>query len=81
MKFCLHLSSVCVCVCAGDAAVGKTALSHMFHSDGTLFQKNYSMVRALTRRKGSRFDPRCGYIMHSIMQFQIYHCVYGEHFP
>lgn len=32
----------------GDAAVGKSALSHMFYSDGTLFQKNYSMVRALT---------------------------------
>lgn len=37
-----------VCVCVGDAAVGKSALSHMFYSDGTLFQKNYSMVRALT---------------------------------
>uniref|UniRef100_UPI0037E9C33D intraflagellar transport protein 27 homolog n=1 Tax=Semicossyphus pulcher TaxID=241346 RepID=UPI0037E9C33D len=31
-------------VCVGDAAVGKSALSHMFHSDGTLFQKNYSMT-------------------------------------
>ncbi|KAM9857137.1 intraflagellar transport protein 27 homolog [Aulostomus maculatus] len=32
------------CLLVGDAAVGKTALSHMFHSDGTLFQKNYSMT-------------------------------------
>lgn len=31
----------------GDAAVGKTSLTQMFHSDGMLFQKNYSMVRAL----------------------------------
>lgn len=37
---------VCVCVSVGDAAVGKSALSHIFHSDGSLFQKNYSMVRA-----------------------------------
>lgn len=44
---CLSFSYVCV----GDAAVGKSALSHMFHSDGTLFQKNYSLVRALTQRK------------------------------
>lgn len=26
--------------------MGKTSLAHMSHSDGTLFQKNYSMVRA-----------------------------------
>ncbi|XP_019958187.2 intraflagellar transport protein 27 homolog [Paralichthys olivaceus] len=32
------------CLLVGDAAVGKTALSHVFHSDGTLFQKNYSMT-------------------------------------
>ncbi|XP_065811569.1 intraflagellar transport protein 27 homolog isoform X1 [Labrus bergylta] len=32
------------CLLIGDAAVGKSALSHMFHSDGTLFQKNYSMT-------------------------------------
>ncbi|KAM3623994.1 uncharacterized protein V6R79_017813 [Siganus canaliculatus] len=32
------------CLFVGDAAVGKTALSHMFHSDGALFQKNYSMT-------------------------------------
>uniref|UniRef100_A0A3Q3WII4 Uncharacterized protein n=1 Tax=Mola mola TaxID=94237 RepID=A0A3Q3WII4_MOLML len=32
------------CLLLGDAAVGKTALSHMFHNDGTLFQKNYSMT-------------------------------------
>lgn len=38
---------MCVCVCVGDAAVGKTALSHLFNSDGSLFQKNYSMVRGL----------------------------------
>uniref|UniRef100_A0A3Q4H2P2 Intraflagellar transport 27 n=1 Tax=Neolamprologus brichardi TaxID=32507 RepID=A0A3Q4H2P2_NEOBR len=35
------------CLLVGDAAVGKSALSHMFYSDGTLFQKNYSMVREL----------------------------------
>ncbi|KAM7394649.1 hypothetical protein PAMP_021437 [Pampus punctatissimus] len=32
------------CLLVGDAAVGKSALCHMFHSDGTLFQKNYSMT-------------------------------------
>ncbi|AWP05211.1 putative intraflagellar transport protein 27 -like [Scophthalmus maximus] len=32
------------CLLVGDAAVGKSALSHMFHSEGTLFQKNYSMT-------------------------------------
>ncbi|KAA8595334.1 hypothetical protein FQN60_012469, partial [Etheostoma spectabile] len=32
------------CLLVGDAAVGKSALSHMFHSDRTLFQKNYSMT-------------------------------------
>lgn len=37
---------MCVSACVGDAAVGKSALCHMFHSDGTVFQKNYSMVRA-----------------------------------
>lgn len=42
----------CVCVRArvwvrvhlGDAAVGKSVLSHILHSDGTMFQKNYSMT-------------------------------------
>ncbi|XP_031696594.1 intraflagellar transport protein 27 homolog [Anarrhichthys ocellatus] len=32
------------CLLVGDASVGKSALSHMFHSDGTLFPKNYSMT-------------------------------------
>ncbi|XP_029949970.1 intraflagellar transport protein 27 homolog [Salarias fasciatus] len=32
------------CLLLGDAAVGKSALSHIFYSDGTLFQKNYSMT-------------------------------------
>ncbi|XP_071360418.1 intraflagellar transport protein 27 homolog [Trachinotus anak] len=32
------------CLVVGDAAVGKSALSHVFHSDGALFQKNYSMT-------------------------------------
>ncbi|XP_077574766.1 intraflagellar transport protein 27 homolog [Stigmatopora nigra] len=32
------------CLVIGDPAVGKSALSQMFHSDGTLFQKNYSMT-------------------------------------
>ncbi|XP_076027847.1 intraflagellar transport protein 27 homolog [Genypterus blacodes] len=32
------------CLLVGDAAVGKSALSHVFHTDGTLFQKNYSMT-------------------------------------
>ncbi|XP_008314746.1 intraflagellar transport protein 27 homolog isoform X3 [Cynoglossus semilaevis] len=32
------------CLVVGDAAVGKTALSHLFNSDGSLFQKNYSMT-------------------------------------
>ncbi|XP_037107808.1 intraflagellar transport protein 27 homolog isoform X1 [Syngnathus acus] len=32
------------CLMVGDPAVGKSALSQMFHSDGTLFQKNYSMT-------------------------------------
>ncbi|XP_061685284.1 intraflagellar transport protein 27 homolog isoform X2 [Syngnathoides biaculeatus] len=31
------------CLLVGDPAVGKSALSQMFHSDGALFQKNYSM--------------------------------------
>lgn len=47
ISFCLCLSfCVYVRVSVGDAAVGKSALSHIFHSDGSLFQKNYSMVRA-----------------------------------
>ncbi|XP_030001280.1 LOW QUALITY PROTEIN: intraflagellar transport protein 27 homolog [Sphaeramia orbicularis] len=32
------------CLLVGDSAVGKTTLSHMFNSDGSLFQKNYSMT-------------------------------------
>ncbi|XP_017261885.1 intraflagellar transport protein 27 homolog isoform X1 [Kryptolebias marmoratus] len=32
------------CLLAGDAAVGKSSLSHIFYSDGSLFQKNYSMT-------------------------------------
>ncbi|KAL1005652.1 hypothetical protein UPYG_G00061830 [Umbra pygmaea] len=32
------------CLVVGDAAVGKTALSQMFRSDGAHFQKNYSMT-------------------------------------
>ncbi|XP_028264655.1 intraflagellar transport protein 27 homolog [Parambassis ranga] len=32
------------CLVVGDAAVGKSALCHTFYSDGTLFQKNYSMT-------------------------------------
>nr|XP_057921962.1 intraflagellar transport protein 27 homolog isoform X2 [Doryrhamphus excisus] len=32
------------CLFVGDPAVGKSALSQMFHSDGTVFQKNYSMT-------------------------------------
>ncbi|KAI3353459.1 hypothetical protein L3Q82_019987 [Scortum barcoo] len=32
------------CLLVGDAAVGKSALCHIFQSDGTLFQKNYSMT-------------------------------------
>ncbi|XP_030638579.1 intraflagellar transport protein 27 homolog [Chanos chanos] len=31
------------CILVGDAAVGKSSLSQMFRSDGTHFQKNYSM--------------------------------------
>ncbi|XP_015215066.2 intraflagellar transport protein 27 homolog isoform X3 [Lepisosteus oculatus] len=40
------------CILVGDAAVGKSALSQMFRSDGSHFQKNYSMtagVEVLTR--------------------------------
>ncbi|XP_007231273.2 intraflagellar transport protein 27 homolog isoform X1 [Astyanax mexicanus] len=32
------------CILVGDAAVGKSALSQMFRSDGAHFQKNYSMT-------------------------------------
>ncbi|XP_026638606.1 intraflagellar transport protein 27 homolog isoform X2 [Microtus oregoni] len=31
------------CILAGDPAVGKTALVQMFRSDGTHFQKNYTL--------------------------------------
>ena len=30
---------------AGDPTVGKTALAQLFRSDGTHFQKNYTLVR------------------------------------
>lgn len=69
--------SLCLLVCLGDAAVGKSALSHMFHSDGTLFQKNYSMVRALTRRVAGFIpaetlskDPQQG---HAISRYTVIH--------
>ena len=29
----------------GDASVGKSAITQVFHSDGSHFPKNYSMVR------------------------------------
>lgn len=32
------------CLLVGDVAVGKSALSHMFQSEGSLFQRNYSMT-------------------------------------
>ncbi|KAM9769408.1 intraflagellar transport protein 27 homolog isoform 2-T2 [Menidia menidia] len=32
------------CLLFGDAAVGKSSLSHVFYRDGNLFQKNYSMT-------------------------------------
>uniref|UniRef100_A0A8C5K7S0 Intraflagellar transport protein 27 homolog n=1 Tax=Jaculus jaculus TaxID=51337 RepID=A0A8C5K7S0_JACJA len=32
------------CILAGDAAVGKTALAQLFRSDGTHFQKNYTLT-------------------------------------
>ncbi|XP_061587520.1 intraflagellar transport protein 27 homolog [Cololabis saira] len=32
------------CLLVGDAAVGKSSLSHVFYSDGSLFRKNYSMT-------------------------------------
>ncbi|XP_029410962.1 intraflagellar transport protein 27 homolog isoform X2 [Nannospalax galili] len=32
------------CILAGDPAVGKTALAQMFRSDGTHFQKNYTLT-------------------------------------
>ncbi|ERE84434.1 putative intraflagellar transport protein 27 like protein [Cricetulus griseus] len=32
------------CILAGDSAVGKTALVQMFRSDGTHFQKNYTLT-------------------------------------
>ncbi|XP_023574790.1 intraflagellar transport protein 27 homolog isoform X2 [Octodon degus] len=31
------------CILAGDPAVGKTALAQIFRSDGTHFQKNYTL--------------------------------------
>lgn len=34
----------CKVVVVGDAAVGKTALTQIFLSDGTTFPKNYIMV-------------------------------------
>ncbi|XP_034043906.1 intraflagellar transport protein 27 homolog isoform X2 [Thalassophryne amazonica] len=35
------------CLLVGDAAVGKSTLCHMFHSDGSLFQNNYSMTTGI----------------------------------
>ncbi|XP_015229489.1 PREDICTED: intraflagellar transport protein 27 homolog isoform X1 [Cyprinodon variegatus] len=32
------------CLFVGDAAVGKSSLCHTFYSDGSLFQKNYSLT-------------------------------------
>ncbi|XP_043971533.1 intraflagellar transport protein 27 homolog isoform X1 [Gambusia affinis] len=32
------------CLLLGDAAVGKSSLSHIFYNDGSLFQKNYSLT-------------------------------------
>ncbi|KAM6162125.1 intraflagellar transport protein 27 homolog isoform 1-T1 [Erethizon dorsatum] len=32
------------CILAGDPAVGKTALAQIFRSDGTHFQKNYTLT-------------------------------------
>uniref|UniRef100_A0A3B3VVL2 Intraflagellar transport 27 n=1 Tax=Poecilia latipinna TaxID=48699 RepID=A0A3B3VVL2_9TELE len=32
------------CLLLGDAAVGKSCLSHIFYNDGSLFQKNYSLT-------------------------------------
>uniref|UniRef100_A0AC11AJT7 Intraflagellar transport 27 n=1 Tax=Ovis aries TaxID=9940 RepID=A0AC11AJT7_SHEEP len=32
------------CILAGDPAVGKTALAQLFRSDGTHFQKNYTLT-------------------------------------
>lgn len=34
--------------CAGDACVGKTALTQVFNSSGTVYPKNYLMVRLLS---------------------------------
>uniref|UniRef100_A0A3B4B8C7 Uncharacterized protein n=1 Tax=Periophthalmus magnuspinnatus TaxID=409849 RepID=A0A3B4B8C7_9GOBI len=34
------------CLLLGDAAVGKSSLCHMFHSEGVQFQRSYTMVRA-----------------------------------
>jgi len=32
------------CVLLGNPAVGKSAITQLFHSDGSQFSKNYSMV-------------------------------------
>ena len=36
----------CKCVVVGDACVGKTALTQVFHSGGSTYPKNYIMVSA-----------------------------------
>ena len=38
---------VIFCPLPGDSTVGKSAISQMFHSDGSHFPKSYSMVRPL----------------------------------
>lgn len=35
----------------GDPCVGKTALTQAFHSDGTHFPKNYTMVSSVVQYK------------------------------
>ena len=35
------------CYRIGDPCVGKTALTQAFHSDGTHFPKNYTMVSSV----------------------------------
>jgi len=37
----------CKCVIVGDATVGKSSLAQLFHSDGSHFQKNYSMTQGV----------------------------------
>lgn len=44
---------MCNDVFTGDAAVGKSALSQMLRSDGSHFQKIYSMVRQHTQTQST----------------------------